>query len=341
MEESELRPALEEPEHTIEIDAEAEASADQEPHDDGDLVAEGPAKRRAFGWKARISALAVAGVAMIGLVVALKGGVPGVHQKPPYIAAAQGPTKVAPPTDETVSAQNDPAVGLLKDNTQPAHVKVVSSEEQPVDLNALASPSSPSGPAAPNPPIDASGGPAVRETVDAPVVVMAAPPLPAPSQFPDPKPVRTVSLRPDGTLIPSPAVAEGEAGAATPVAETSKPPTKPAPKAAAEASATAQPSTPKIDLPTKLSGKSPVRVAVAKTDTTEPASIAEAANEPLQLGSATRPERAAKGSKSQVAAAEPAAPAETADPTAATKSIGWAVQLGAPRSEAEANSEMT
>ncbi len=97
LEESELRPALEEPEHTIEIDAEAEASADQEPHDDGDLVAEGPAKRRAFGWKARISALAVAGVAMIGLVVALKGGVPGVHQKPPYIAAAQGPTKVAPP----------------------------------------------------------------------------------------------------------------------------------------------------------------------------------------------------------------------------------------------------
>ncbi len=84
-----------------------------------------------------------------------------------------------------------------------------------------------------------------------------------------------------------------------------------------------------------------MRVAVAKTDTTEPASIAEAANEPLQLGSATRPERAAKGSKSQVAAAEPAAPAETADPTAATKSIGWAVQLGAPRSEAEANSEMT
>jgi SPOR domain len=341
LEESELRPALEEPEHTIEIDAEAEASADQEPHD-GDLVAEGPAKRRAFGWKARISALAVAGVAMIGLVVALKGGVPGVHQKPPYIAAAQGPTKVAPPTDETVSAQNDPAVGLLKDNTQPAHVKVVSSEEQPLDLNALASPSSsPSAPAAPNPPVDASGGPAVRETVDAPVVVMAAPPSPAPSQFPDPKPVRTVSLRPDGTLIPSPAVAEGEAGAATPAAEASKPPTKPAPKAAAEASATAQPSTPKIDLPTKLSGKSPVRVAVAKTDTTEPASIAEAANEPLQLGSATRPERAAKGSKSEVAAAEPAAPAQTADPTAATKSIGWAVQLGAPRSEAEANSEMT
>lgn len=340
-EESELRPALEESEHPIEIDAEAEAPADQEPHV-GDRGAEPPAKRRAFGWKARISALAVAGVAMIGLVVALKGGVPGVPRKPPYIAAAQGPTKVAPPTDETVSAQNDPAVGLLKDNTQPAHVKVVASEEQPVDLNALTSPSSSvSAPAAPNPPVDASGGPAVKETVDAPVVVMAAPPSPAPSQFPDPKPVRTVSLRPDGTLIPSPAVAEGEAGAAAPAAEASKPPAKPAQKPTAGASAAAQPSTPKIDLPTKLSGKSPARVAVAKTDTTAPASIAEAANEPLQLGSTRKPERAAKGSRSQVAAAEPAAPAQTVDSTAATKSIGWAVQLGAPRSEAEASSEMT
>ena len=110
LEESELRPALEEPEHTIEIDAEAEALADQEPHD-GDLVAEGPAKRRAFGWKARISALALAGVAMIGLVVALKGGVPGVHQKPPYIAAARGllrwrrrPTKLSRPKTTPQSA---------------------------------------------------------------------------------------------------------------------------------------------------------------------------------------------------------------------------------------------
>ncbi len=56
---------------------------------------EPPAKSRAIGWTARISALAVAGVAMIGAVFALKGGVPGLPKQPPYIAAAQGPTKVA------------------------------------------------------------------------------------------------------------------------------------------------------------------------------------------------------------------------------------------------------
>ena len=42
-----------------------------------------------------------------------------------------------------------------------------------------------------------------------------------------------------------------------------------------DAAGTAQPSTPKLDLPTKLSGKSSARVAVAKTDTTAPAPAAE------------------------------------------------------------------
>ena len=73
---------------------------------------------------------------MIGGVFALKGGVPGLPKQPPFIAAAQGPTKVQPPSDETVSAANDAGANLLKDSTQADHVKVVASEEQPVDLNA-------------------------------------------------------------------------------------------------------------------------------------------------------------------------------------------------------------
>jgi len=83
-------------------------------------------------------------------------------------------------------------------------------------------------------------------------------------------------------------------------------------------------------------------VAVAKTDTTAPSSIAEAANEPLQLEPTQKPEKAAKPSKTQVASAEatPSAPL-TADAAAARKSTGWSVQLAAPGSEAEATSEMT
>jgi hypothetical protein len=295
---------------------------------------------------------------MIGAVVALKGAghVPGLSGQAPFIAAAQGPVKVAPPSDEAVSAPNETGSSLLKDNSQSAHAKVVASQEQPVDLSALASTGS-SALAATVPAVaEASGGTAVQGTVDTPVVVPAPAPRPAPpSQFPDPKPVRTVSLRPDGTLIPTPAAPPADGTQAAPLADASQtaplaepsrsaPPAdapKPAAKAAPKAtSAAAQPSTPRLQLPTKLSGKSPARVAVAKMDTTAPASVAEA-NEPLQLG--PKPAKAGKGAKAEVAAAEPAAPsapAQTADSVPATKSTGWAVQFAAPGSEGVANSEM-
>ncbi len=355
LEEGVLRPALEDAEFHEETAASEEAM-EAPPYDDYEVAdhtpMERPAKGRTFGWTARISALAVAGVAMIGAVLALKGAVhvPGVPRQAPFIAAAQGPVKVAPPSDEAVSAPNEAGVSLSKDNTQSAHVKVVASQEQPVDLNTLAS-TAPSAPATTAPAAaDASSGTAVQGTVDTPVVVAAPAPPPAPpSQFPDPKPVRTVSLRPDGTLIPTPvatsadasqAAQAADASQAAPPAEPPKPPAKPAAKAASDAAA-AQPSTPRLELPTKLSGKSSARVAVAKTDTTAPASVAEAANEPLQLG--PKLARTGKGSKAQVAEAEPAAPStptQAVDPVPATKSSGWVVQFAAPNSEAQANSEV-
>ena len=60
-----------------------------------------------MSWKIAVSALALAGVAMIGGVFALKGGAPGFRKDPPLIAAAQGPTKVAPPSDQTVTTSSD------------------------------------------------------------------------------------------------------------------------------------------------------------------------------------------------------------------------------------------
>ena len=341
-----LRPAFDESTDDQGETADVEASqvaAFQDFDENGLSPSEQPTDRRYGGWKLKVSALAVAGVAMIGAVVALKGGVPGLPKRPPYIAAAQGPTKVLPPSDDTVAASNDAGASLLKDNTQSAHIKVVASAEQPVDLNALAS-QGPAPAAASNAPVDASGGTAVRGTVDTPVVVTTtAPPQPAASQFPEPKPVRTVSLRPDGTPIPSPVTISADASVAAPAQEAPKPTAKPSSKTTTDAAANAQPSTPKLDLPTKLSGKSSARVMVAKTDTTAPGSIAEASNEPLQLGPSVKPEKLAKATKSQEAAAEPAAPVasaqQTVDSTVATKSSGWAVQLAAPKSEAEAKSD--
>ena len=91
-------------------EADREARQDYEFHPDrsDDAYAAEPAEeRRPMRWKLEVSALALAGVAMIGAVFALKGGVPGLPKQPPFIAAAQGPTKVEPPSDETVTASSD------------------------------------------------------------------------------------------------------------------------------------------------------------------------------------------------------------------------------------------
>ena len=161
-------------------------------------------ERRPRRWKIAVSALALAGVAMIGAVFALRGGVPGIKKDPPFIAAAQGPTKVAPPSDQTATTSSDAGAFLLKDNAKPGSVKVVNSEEQPVDLNAQSSVSNPPPAAADQakPPASASDAAGLAAIINTPLVAPPAqPPQGMTSEFPDPKPVRTISLRPDGTPI--------------------------------------------------------------------------------------------------------------------------------------------
>src|SRR5262249_9316184 len=148
------------------------------------------------------STLALAGLAMIGAVFALRHGAPGFSKDPPFIAAAQGPTKVAPPSDQTVSTSSDAGASLLHDNGKPSPVKVVNSEEQPVHLNAQA-PATNRPPANPRAPAGATDAAALAATINTPLVAPApaGPPKGMTPDFPDPKPVRTVSLRPDGTPI--------------------------------------------------------------------------------------------------------------------------------------------
>ncbi len=352
-----LRPTIDEAEDFIPASSEADREARQDyefpthpPHDTN--VAEQAAEGRPRGWMLKVSALALAGVAMIGAVLALRGGVPGLPKQPPFIAAAQGPTKVQPPSDDTVAASTDAGAPLLKDNAKPASVKVVSSEEQPVDLSAQGSLGNPP-PAAANPPADRAKPPAsassatpVAATVNTPLVPPpAASPPPMTSEFPNPKPVRTVSLRPDGTPIAASNPPDQIVGDATPAGVPQQPPSKLGPKTMSDTAGVAQPSTPKLDLPTKLSAKSSARVVVAKTDTTAPDASAQTPTESTQPGAPVKPEKAAKKPKPGETTAEatetPAAPAAPpVDTTAATASGGWAVQLAAPKSEAEANSEM-
>jgi hypothetical protein len=318
-------------------------------HSDSASAADSGEERRPMRWKIAVSALALAGVAMIGGVFALRGGVPGLKKDAPFIAAAQGPTKVAPPSDQTVATSSDAGATLLHDNGKPGSVKVVNSEEQPVDLNAQAAANNPAAPAAQG----GAGDPALAAIINTPLVAppAAAPPKGMTSEFPDPKPVRTISLRPDGTPIGAMSPPDQPASAPAPAAP-SKPaeapiaptPSTPAPRTMSDAAGVAQPSTPKIELPTKLSPKSSARVAVGKTDTTAPDGTAQIPPGEAQNGAAAKPEKAAKKPKpGQVADATETtgAIAPPVDATAATTSGGWSVQLAAPKSEAEAQSDLT
>jgi hypothetical protein len=325
-------------------------------HSDSASAADPGEARRPMRWKLAVSALALAGVAMIGAVFALRHGGAGFSKDAPFIAAAQGPTKVAPPSDETVTTSSDAGATLLHDTGKPASVKVVNSEEQPVDLNAQASVNNPP------PASGAQGGttdPALAAIINTPLVPPqpAAPPKGMTSEFPDPKPVRTISLRPDGTPIgvgaPPDQPASNANAAPAPVEQPSKPavapsasaPSTPAPKMTSEATGAAQPSTPKIELPTKLSPpKSAARVAVGKTDTTAPDGTAQIPPGEAQNSAPAKPDKAAKKPKAgQVvdATETTGAIAPPVDATAATTSGGWSVQLAAPKSEAEAKSTAT
>jgi SPOR domain len=340
--------------------------------------------------------VSVGAIALVG-AWAVKGA-PGLPRTPPIIMAADGPTKVQPPSQDTVASPSDSAAILMKDQAGKAGpVKLVSSEEQPVDLQqqqaktqpvtrslapaavtsaapaiatpapAIATPaavatspvvatpavatSSASAPIAPSPSVPVAALTTIGPTNAAPA---------APAAFPEPKRVKTVSVRPDGSVISSgaTAVADASAAATAPPAAVDadampQPANPPVPRArpsfdSPANTAAAQPATPKLDLPPKPSAKSTARVPIAKIDTTvagaanqspEAAAPAPAAEPtPLQLVPSLL-ERAVKAvggqPQTQVAAADPVATSTT---TPAAGGGAYAVQLAAPGTEQEAKS---
>jgi SPOR domain len=377
---------------------------------DGEAAAAaGEAPRRSGRVLATMGVLVVVGAA--GLVGAwVVKGAPGLPKTPPLIMAADGPTKIQPPTDDTIASPSDSASVLLKDQKgKPEPVKLVSSQEQPVDLAqqakappvpapapmaaAVVAAAPPAGSSASSAPlaaasampaaaVSASPAPAAPSAGAAPgrsIAALssigstsAAPAAPAP--FPEPKRVKTVSVRPDGSVIssgsevvadarpaadPAAAPATPDASSAPPDDAAAQPAHPPVPHARpafdASADSAAQPATPKLDLPTKLSPKSSARVPIAKTDTTVASGAAQSAEtpraqpqqqaqqqapqpqkSPLQLGSDIFQSvtKAVGGEpQTQVAAADPVATATTT-----TSSGSYAVQLAAPATDREAQS---
>ncbi|MGA2492257.1 MAG: SPOR domain-containing protein [Roseiarcus sp.] len=351
---ADLRPAFAETE--TDSDDAAEAPSPLMP-----AAAEQAPPRGSRGWGFKVTGMIVVGVALLAGAAALKHGVPGLPKAPPFIAADDAPTKVQPPSDANVQTNGDIAALLMKDSATPTPVKVVNTEEQPVDLRTQTQPPTPAPSASAGPPNAVAPAPSLAVDAGSPVATapetQIVPPAAASASvaplFPVAKPVKTVSVRPDGTLI---AAADATPPAAAPAPDVvPTPPVKVAVRAVDPVVATPEAATPKLDLPTKLSPKSQQRV-VAKTDTTAPNADASATpSAPLQLVASPKPGKPAKPAPKTVAEAAaadsppadaaptvaapaPTAQAATTAPAAAEGGGGWAVQLAAPRSEADARS---
>jgi hypothetical protein len=250
-------------------------------------------------------------------------GAPGLPKTSPTIVAADGPIKVQPPSQETIASPSDSASVLQKDQTAiPTPVNLVSSEEQPVVLQQQAKPQpvtlsiaaapspAPVAPLSVTPVAPSSAEPGVALTTVGPTTAAPA----APTLFPEPKRVKTVSVRPDGSVISSGSGQTPDAGpSAAPAEAEVLPANPPVPVARPSFDAPANgaaplPATRKLDLPAKPTD----RVPIAKIETT--VACSQSPETPLQIvpNLLEKVAKAVTGQPAtQVAAADPVATSAT------------------------------
>lgn len=265
-------------------EAYADEYAEPPQAEEGGRDYERPRSRKGLWAAAALVAVTVAGV---GLAMTFRNSRPaaGPDGQPPVISADSAPVKVAPvnPGGAEIPNQNK-QIYERTGETPAAQTKVVSREEQPVDVQQAAR-SMPSRPV----------------SSDATIAALAAGepgliPVPAVPGLGEPRKVRTVAIRPDGTPVP-PAGNGAAAPAQQPIVTGSAPVNRPAATPAAEAA--------------KVQDR-------AAAPTTPPAAV-------------TPPPR------TRTAALDPTPPASPASAAPRTDANGgFAVQLAAPGSEAEA-----
>lgn len=283
-----------------------------------DLPVLKPRRSRKGLWTA-VGLIAV-GVVGVGAAMTFRAPSVGSDGKPPVIAAETAPMKVEPvnPGGKEIPNQNKQIYERTAQAPQ-AETKVVSREEQPVDVQQAArsmparvilpGPGTGAGETASNPLASAPGVPERLPTPSEPALT-PVPPVPG---LGEPRKVRTVSIRPDGTpaapangaaaagivtgSTPSPGAAATPGNAATQLA----PVTRPRPPVAADAPKVQDRAT--TPAPAATTPAPPLRTANAAPAATTPAPAAAAP-------SATQAIRSGTGD--------------------------FTVQLGAPGSEAEA-----
>lgn len=247
-----------------------------------------------------------AGVGVVALLVAggayaLRGRI-GAPKAPPTIMASSQPTKIRP--ENAGGGEADPAVSAFdRRGDAVSGSKVVNNAEAPADLSAQ-----PAG--------SMAAAVAMAAVPPGQAAAPQAQPAGDPGFFPAPKRVKTVSVRPDGSIIDSDAPAPRPTippGAQTPA------PAASAPRAAAPATTPAAPPAAKPATP-----KTTARiVAPAKPDAeTTPGSAVAAHAKPMAPPPAAKPPKPAS------------APASDA---AAPASGGFSVQFAATGSDSEAH----
>lgn len=165
--------------------------------------------------------------------------------EPPIIKADTGPTKIVPPTNQTADGSKLIYDRIGQGGSAPE--RVVSREEQPLDVNKN------SGPRVVFPPLN-QGGSATAPAGAAGARVATAPPAPAAAgQSEEPRRIRTLSIRPD-----------------QPEAAPAQAPAKQAPRAAAPPPPPAANANASANAPLSLSPSSPQQTAPRAAPTTPP-----------------------------------------------------------------------
>ncbi|MBJ6125486.1 SPOR domain-containing protein [Microvirga splendida] len=266
-------------------------------YDDGERL-DYPPVEKTRSRKGPIAIAAVVGALVLGGGGAyLASGSSAVTGgEPPLIKADNEPTKVQPQNPGGVEIPNQNKQIYERAN-QSGATKVVNREEQPVDVQQAVR----------------MNGNAVADATGGAIGTSVKPQQTASLNLGEPKKVRTVTIRPDGTTA-------GEAPApqpAAPAAMTLPPQAQPAPVQTASAPAVPAQPTP-----------------VASTPVAAPAAPAPAtpAPAPKPVPAAATP--AAAPAPQQVASVEPTAPAAAET----TPTGGFAVQLGIANTEASAQS---
>lgn len=251
------------------------------------------------------AALAVVAIGGVGAAMVFRDTRPaGVNGQPPVIAADTGPSKVAPvnPGGAEIPNQNKQIYERSGDAATDK-TKVVSREEQPVDVQQAARSM------AAQRPTQTSNGSITPTDTAAAALAPTEPgliPIPAVPGLGEPRKVRTVAIRPDGTPATSNAAATNGAGQG--IVTGSAPSNRPAATPSATPGPVAQAPAPK----SQERAAAPAIPPASQTPSANTTRTAALAPQPIQP-------------------ATPAATAPRTDPAG-----GFVVQLGAPGSEAEA-----